>query len=71
MVKYKIIREDWFDHEDTIVGYYDSLEEARKALESIHKSQASITGPKDYYRLYEIPPDGHDPISYAQWHGLD
>ena len=37
MAKYKIIREDWFDYEDTTEGYYDSLEEAQKALAEIHK----------------------------------
>ena len=71
MAKYKIIREDWFDHEDTTEGYYDSLEEAQKALAEIHKRQESITGPKDIYSLYEIPPDGHEPMSYAEWLGIE
>ena len=71
MAKYKIIREDWFDHEDTTEGYYDSLEEAQMALEEIHKRQSSVTGPKDIYCLYEIPQDGHEPMSYAEWLGIE
>lgn len=71
MAKYKIIREDWFSHEDSTEGYYDSLEEAQKALSEIHKRQETITGPKDIYSLYEIPPDGHEPMSYAEWLGIE
>lgn len=44
MAKYKIIKEDWFDHEDSTVGYYDSLE-AQKALDAIREKQASQPEP--------------------------
>lgn len=71
MSKYKIIREDWFDHEDTTEGYYDSLEAAQKALEAIREKQDSKPEPKDRYYLYEIPPDGHEPMSYAEWLGIE
>lgn len=71
MAKYKIIKEDWFDHEDSTVGYYDSLEEAQKALYTIREKQASQPEPKDSYSLYEIPQDGHEPMSYAEWLGIE
>ena len=71
MAKYKIIREDWFSHEDSTEGYYDSLEEARNALDAIRAKQASQPEPKDSYSLYEIPQDGHEPMSYAEWLGIE
>lgn len=71
MAKFKIIREDWFSHEDSTEGYYDSLEEAQKALDAIRAKQASQPEPKDSYSLYEIPQDGHEPMSYAEWLGIE
>lgn len=71
MAKYKIIREDWFDHEDTTEGYYDSLVEAQKALDAKREKQALQSGPKDNYYLYEIPQNGHEPMSYAEWLGIE
>lgn len=71
MAKYKIIKEDWFDHEDTTVGYYDSLVVAQKALDAIREKQASQAEPKDSYYLYEIPQDAHEPMSYAEWLGIE
>ena len=71
MAKYKIIREDWLSHEDSTEGYYDSLVEAQKALDAIREKQASQSEPKDNYYLYEIPQDGHEPMSYAEWLGIE
>ena len=71
MARYKIVKEDWFDHEDTTVGYYESLEAAQADLRAIREECADKREPKDKYYLYEVPEDGHDPQSYAQWHGID
>ena len=33
--------------------------------------RASQKGPKDSYSLCEIPQDGHDPMSYSEWLGIE
>lgn len=48
-----------------------SEQELKSCIDAIREEQSSQPEPKDSYSLYEISQDVHEPMSYAEWLGIE